>query len=315
MKTTNLIVGGLLLFSALIAGCNKAEVIPAPTSEETETTSIGNRFKEYMNSKVQTYVVDANTPTTIYGNQGTKVVLSGSNFSVSGNVTLELLEIYKKSDMVLMNKATLANQGGQVVPISSGGEFRITVSQNGAPVQIVNDIAVSTNPSNTTTSNMELFGGTTDAEGNIIWDADGTLTFGQDSLNTSFWYDFPFSGDYDWVNCDYFWSYPNPQTSVMANLPAYCDGTNSAVFLVFTAENATTTLSSAGANSNVFETGGSYTIPEGLGLHFVVVSEIAGQLKYAIQQSTIVPSHVETIPTLTDVNSLAELGLILDGVF
>ena len=55
---------------------------------------------------------------------------------VTGDVTIELLEVFDKSGMIRMNAPTLGNlPGGGNAPLISGGEFRVKAFQNGEELE------------------------------------------------------------------------------------------------------------------------------------------------------------------------------------
>ena len=159
MKILNFVIVGLVVGIGLVS-CKKDNIEP----NGAQSYPIDDFFKEYLNSKKQVFSVDANTSTTLTAQEGTQIWLSGSNFTdgagnaLSGNVQIELVEIYSVTDMILTNKCTMANAGnGQLAMLSSGGEFYVNVTQNGNPVTIAEPLNISTKPVETVNSLMELF--------------------------------------------------------------------------------------------------------------------------------------------------------------
>lgn len=310
----------ILGLALAVTSCKKEENDTPDSPVVNNTTNINQVFQDYLNSKTQSFTVDAATPNTIIGNQGTTIYLSGNNFGdvsgnpISGNVDIELVEVYNKSDMVLLNKTTLYSDGGTTAPLISGGEFYISASQNGQELTVINPINVSTAATNTPNWNMQMFDGVVDNDGVIVWQnpTNDSVTVAVDSTQ-GFYYDFSFDGDYNWVNCDYFMNTGGPQTSVTVNVPSICDDQNTIVHLVFVNENGVTSLYNY--SNHTFSTGSYYTLPEGMDVYFLVITDDNGQLKYAVQNNTLTTNHVETISSLTDVNSLAELDVILSGIF
>jgi outer membrane protein assembly factor BamB len=76
----------------------------------------------------QSYVINGSLGGSFTTPQGTKVTIPANAFktqsgqAVTGNVTIEFKDIYRKSDMLLSNKPTIT-LGGK--PLKSGGEFFI----------------------------------------------------------------------------------------------------------------------------------------------------------------------------------------------
>ncbi|MDG1332385.1 MAG: hypothetical protein P8P74_08645 [Crocinitomicaceae bacterium] len=315
----------ILIVTILIA-CKKDETLPS----DQQMTPIESLLKDYMESQVQSFTVDANNQTTLFGNQGTRIFLSGSNFSdpsggpISGNVTLNLIEIYSKTQMIVSNKVTTANSwNGNKAPLISGGEFRIEVTQNGAPVTITNPMYISTYTLNETNCEMRLFEGITDVGNDICWNLidDAVVFITPDSIGstggggaTSGYYTFPFNDSYNWVNCDYFYDFNGPSTTISLTAPNFCNHSNTKVYVVSETENIVANLRGPNLAGSVFKSSGNYGLPQGLPVVFVIVTNHDGQLKYAIKQSTLGTDHQETITSLTDVSSLQELETILAGI-
>ena len=297
------------VFLISILSCNKNEDVPAAA------LTISNLSYHFLDNKLQTFTINPNVPTVINGSYGTRIEFSGSNFTdgngntLMGGVDIELIELYKLSSMILANIPTLADEGGQIVPLSSGGEFYISAKQNGTPVIIANPLSVYTAPVTTPVNNMQLFNGSASLNGDLIWNLADTTALAVDTLSS---YGFPWAGDYNWVNCDYFWNSSAPQTSVSVNLPSYCNSNNTNVYLAFTNETSATSIYSSIPGE--FGTSSYYSLPEGLDMHVVVTTVINGQLEYAVSQSTIVTNHVETISSLISIDSIEELEILLDGI-
>jgi hypothetical protein len=312
MKSKNLIF-------AIVAICTMATACKKNNVQVENRLSLDDEITNYMARQIQTFTVDPNLPQVLIGKYGTQIHLSGNNFcdsqgnALTGNVEIKLIEIYSKSKMILANKVTLAYSGGQVKPLISGGEFYLTVTQNGQKVNVINPITVQTKTSNSANENMSLFAGEVDENGNILWfNASDSTAIVTDSLNNTY-YGFPFENTYSWINCDYFMGQNGPQTAVSVTVPNIYHPMNTKVYIVFTNENAVTSLYSY--ENEAFKTGGYYTVPTGMNVHFVVVTNQEGRLMYAVQNATLVMNHNENITSFTEVSSFEELELILDGIF
>lgn len=313
MKKTAKLFIGLTLTVATIVACKKHEVIDAPvTTPPQELTELN---KQYLESKRQTFTVNADVYNTILGNQGTQITLSGNNFEdangnpLTGMVDIELIELYSLSEMIAANKVTLAEENGQIIPLTSGGEFYISVTQNGNPVTVVNALSMRTAAVPNTVNNMQLFNGNLDAQGNILWTLDNNATLPTDTAGWRYLFDW--NGAYNWVNCDYFFSFNNQQTNVTVEVPGYCEEENTIVYLAMPDETALTSLSHTSGNE--YTTGPNYTLPEGLNLLTVVVTVHDNQIKYSIQQSTIGTNHHVNVTSMTVAPSLEELELIIQS--
>lgn len=88
---------------------------------------------------LETYNVDATTGGSFISTKGTQIIVPANAFvtqggsSVSGNVTLEFKDIYKKSDMLLSDRGTNLIGGDVLV---SAGEFFIKAIANNDPLEI-----------------------------------------------------------------------------------------------------------------------------------------------------------------------------------
>ena len=313
MKKITQVLIGLTLTAAAIISCKKHEIIEEPIS--TPPQAIAELNNQFLDDKKQTFTVNADVYNVIYGNQGTKIELSGNNFTdVNGNpligmVDIELIELYTLSAMISANKVTMAEQNGQILPLSSGGEFYISVTQNGNPVNVANALSVTTAPVTNPVSNMQLFNGNVDNDGDILWSLDNPATLPLDTAGLS--YIFDWDGGYNWINCDYFSSSPSAQTNVKVLLPTYCEEVNTMVYGAFPDGNSVTSFYHDSGSE--FATSPNYTLPEGLNLYTVAITIHNNQLKYAIQQSIIGTNHVVNINSMTEVGSLAELEIILQS--
>lgn len=215
MKKISTVFFAFTLVAVALMSCEKQEVVPGPSSTSINFADLNN---QYLDNKTQTFTVDANTFNVIYGNEGTRIQLSGNNFSdqngnpLNGTVDIELIELYSFPAMIAANKATLGTQNGQISPLTSGGEFYVSVTQNGVPVNVVNPLTFRTAPTTSAVNNMQLFNGEVNGSGDIIWALDNPLNLPTDSSGSSYF--FGWEGDYNWVNCDYFYASSSPQTSV-----------------------------------------------------------------------------------------------------
>ena len=115
----------------VIASCEKDPPIPTATGYD----SVSDFFSK-NNVAMQTYTIDGTTGGSFISPQGTIVTIPANAFltqstvPVSGSVTVQFKDIYKKSDMLLSKMATQTDIG---LPLKSGGEFFIkAISSNSA---------------------------------------------------------------------------------------------------------------------------------------------------------------------------------------
>ena len=127
MKTINRVAILLLMVFTFFA-CEKDTV---QTSKEPYASL--DEFFIKNGSSVQQFTMNAENGGTISGSKGASIEFPPNSFQhlngmpATGNVTISLEEIYKKSDMMLSRISTSSN--GDL--LKSGGMFSLTVSQNG----------------------------------------------------------------------------------------------------------------------------------------------------------------------------------------
>jgi len=309
MKTNFLIpvIAAAFIFSS----CNK-NPDPDPTTPPSGNTSvIGSFFSDNVNDAKQNFTVNASTGGAIHGAEGGMVYFFPNSFvdaggaPITGNIDVELIEVYDQASMVLLNKTTTS--GGEL--LVSGGEFKISASQNGNELELAPGASYWANiPTQNPDPQMELFYADEDADGDLDWLPADSIGL-NDSVNivqdsTGWAYDF-YGSDLGWINCDYFYSDPNPKTTVEVVTPAGYDDANTEVYMHATAFNSVAPFWWENPNGG-FK---SYTdaIPIGLQTTLIVISEINGQYYSAFVPITVANNHVEnvtmTATTLADITS------------
>ena len=307
----NLFLIALALFTLVFTSCKKDEP-PTPTPEPT-TSNLSGMFTQNLNNAKQTFTFNASVYTEIVGQNGVKVLIPANSFkyangsTVTGTITFELIELLDQASMILTNKPTTSN--GQI--LVSGGQMKLTATQSGSPIYLKANASVSVMvPTSNPDFAMQLFDGTENGNGQVDWilsvdDSLGSpdsVIIVNDSLGGSWsdYYYFEFDDStLGWINCDYFWNNPNPQTTVTANLPTGHGQTNSNVFLHFSTINS---VAGVYWNGTTFLTTG---IPVGTSATLICISEISGTYYSAFIPITVVTNHVEN-PTMS-VTTLADI--------
>jgi hypothetical protein len=310
MKTN---VKSMLLVSVLatvtILSCKKENsVIPeAPISEQATLSTL---FAEKAAPK-QTFTIDANQYQKITGAKGTILKIQPGSFktmsgqTVTGNVTIELREIYSKSDMIFSKAPTMSNN--QI--LISGGELFLEAYQNGGELTLAstNSIAVmvpTTNPGpmrefyNDLPFSRESQG----MELPLNWElTDSTYTDSIDVIEDSVnnfenpYYYFYLDG-MNWINCDYFWGNPGPFTDVNVNVGSEFNGSNCTIYISFDGQNSVVSLFDYDLN-NVFDYGYD-SFPQGSNVHIIAVGSVNGQYYSSIVPATL-GANFSTTLTLT----------------
>ena len=212
MKISKLLSVVTLTTSIFLASCKKNEpVLKNQTNEvnytQASSLELSNYFKNNLNNKNQSFVIDVSNPQLITGSNGTKIQFYSNSFVdasgnlITGNVNISLVEILDKSSMVLTNKPTMGrNYLGQLIPLISGGEFRILASQNGQSVRLRPGYGYSaTVPTSNgiTDPNMSIFYGDTNNNDTLIWNPADSSFLQSDSGAYAGYFD-----SIGWINCD-----------------------------------------------------------------------------------------------------------------
>ena len=307
-----IIISSALVVIGLTTACKK-EVIPTP--DTNNSTTLSSYHSQIVNQLKQNFTVDATLGGTITGNKGTKVTIlpNGLKWSngqtVTGNVNIELVEIYDRGTMVLTNKPTMGIlPNGDLAPLVSGGEYYLKITQNGTALNTNNGVYVQV-PTANPDFGMQLFDGILDANANLTWDlTTDSINFNQDSLGSNYGF---FDDAWGWTNVDRFYDDPRPKTTIKVQLPNGFDNTNANVYITYDGE------PTALASMDVFTTDGYFSehyglIPIGLEIHLIAIAMIDGQLNYAILPQTVDADEIMTIASFSPISEAALVALIND---
>lgn len=324
-------VMGLLVVVLLFASCidtNEQEVFePQPDGE-----ALAARFNDNRINDIQEFTLDATSGGVITGTQGTQVTFQPNSFGlngtpVTGNVTVQLLEIYDKASMLLKNKSTLGiRANGDKEALKSAGEFFINAIQGANDLELLEMAAVQSRPVDFADleGGMQIFRGGPDEDCDGIdddcdWvetdeDGDGEndnaqIRDGQgaDGEYATYNYDI---GDFGWTNLDKWYNYTGATTEIFVDVPEGYNADNCAVYLSYDGEPTALARMDTWNTSLEMFTEHYGLIPVGLEVHLIMVTEIDGQLYYAIQGTTIVENHIEVITSLAPITQAALETLI-----
>jgi outer membrane protein assembly factor BamB len=206
MKKSYLLVAAatLLIFGA----CQKEK--DAEENQNSEVTqTLDDYYQENRDNSLQTFIVDANSPIEVTGEQGTTVTIPANNFLdangniVTGNVEVKLIEVFSKLDMLKTDITTVTTENEMLI---SGGEFFLDVTLPGSdiglrPVEamIVNVPAEVEDPNMLLWVNQgagwELAGGADRAPDGIMEPYDDGYVAG---IMSGGWYNFDFDPGGEW---------------------------------------------------------------------------------------------------------------------
>lgn len=299
-------------------------------NSQADGIALAERFENNRENAIQEFTVDAAAGGMITGTQGTQVTFAPNSFGisgspVSGNVTVQLIEIYDKASMLLNDKSTLGERSnGDKEALKSAGEFFIDAKQGANELELLEKANVNSRPLTFAEfpGAMNIFRAGDDLNGDEDWveadeDNDGENDEAQnrdgqgaDGEFVTYNYDI---GDFGWTNLDKWYNYAGAKTDIFIDVPAGFDKDNCAVFLSYDGEpTALARMDVWNASLEMF-TEHYGLIPVGLEVHIIMVAEIDGVLHYAIQGATIVEDHIEIISTLTPTTQPA-LEILINGL-
>ncbi|WP_298119471.1 hypothetical protein [Flavobacterium sp.] len=287
-------IGLLLLVTLSFISCNNDDGSPGKQVPSSETFK--NLFEAKLISMKQAAIFDASSTYTFTSAKGVKLTINGgclrkAGVPVTGEVKLEFIEIFDRGDMLTSNKATMGKTAaGEDRLLVSGGEFFIEATQNG--VVLTSDcfmqLEVPTALSGGTDPAMLPFAGTPNEDGDIAWEqvtgVDFSIQTNPTNGDPSY---FAFFQDFGWFNCDRFYDYSGPKTTITSLVPAGYSGPNSFVF-----------LASKDFPNSLGKSYGEF--PVGMECYLIFVTEKDGKFRYAIKPSTPLTENHQVTFTLAE---------------
>jgi hypothetical protein len=317
-------------------------VVPVPTSQTL------NQLFDGIRSAPQTITVKAGRDTMVFGDKGTMLHFYTYSFKTasgaiitSGNVDLQLVEMYKPGDMIRNRATTMA--GGYL--LNSGGQINLSASMNGQAVYAnrygIGYYQENPNPAKV----MELFyGNVKNVDSVVNWDEKDTLVerymaWPADSMRrmpieysygrTWMGYVFDSASKLEYTNCDAFYYDTAAKVSVAAVMP---DGTftpeNTQVYLVLPTINcAMSTVQSVGTASygtahynattrtiNLISEGNTNIVPYGMKYILIVIANKGGQYYYYKYSGDAIPTTGIKMNAIMTPDSKANVLAILSAL-
>lgn len=229
---------GTQIFWKASDGILKGKALDLSTQSSSVKTVFGNEVKK----ETQKFVLaNASQGGIIKGTKGTKIYIKANSIldsrgeRITGAVDVELVEVYDRTTMIRLNKATMGlktNQEKEV--LTSGGEIFLRISQNDVNVQLREPVKInmmSENPQN----NMAIFNGSLNDNNEVTWtETKEKLALVKDTFNTDIKSAYSFSNSsWGWINIDKFKNDPRDKTKLRVKLPDGFDNKNTAVLITF----------------------------------------------------------------------------------
>jgi hypothetical protein len=218
MKKVKLLIPALFLaLTVIFAGCRKDKNLVIHKVKNAQ------EFTEKFGPKKQTLSINvSDAPQTISLLGGTKITfpvgsLTKNGIPVTGQVTIVAYEMLKRSSVIFGGTNTNHISGA---PLQSDGFIFIDAQVNGESLDknltIPVKIRIPTNRAGVT----QLWEGIQNDAEQLVWQApkpaNGIVQREVQSVQGEFAFDFGMLG---WINCDVFWSYANPKTTVRVEIP------------------------------------------------------------------------------------------------
>ncbi len=298
-------------------------------SQEPDGIALNERFNDNRRTAVQTFQIDASVGGTITGEQGTNVIIPANaiglnGVAVTGNIDVELIEIYDKASMVLQNMSTKGRKpNGDEEALKSAGEFFINAKQNGQQLEVLTNITVQSRElSPQDWEQMNVFRAGDNLEDTDLWqeadeDQDGNNDVaeareGHGPNGTFVMYSAFDMSEFGWTNLDIWYNFSGQLTDLFVDVPDGYNGDNCAVYLSYDGEAGLARMDIYDTQLEMF-TEHFGRIPVGKEVHFIFISEVGGQIYYAIQAATIQQDHIEEITNLQPI-SQADLTTLINNL-
>jgi hypothetical protein len=226
----------LALLIIIISSCQKE----VSAVKEDVPASLSALFTKNRTEAQQSATVSGLLGGTIQGTKGAKFKIGPNSFvlkngaPITGEVKLEILEVYTPVDMILSNLPTMSN--GQ--PLESGGEFLVRASYNGQEAILAPGRTIAINLPGDNLDGMQVFNGQLNADSTVNWVLNtGPTGVWRDSLGSPGANAYTlFSDSVNWINCDKFLNEPRISCSFTPVDCPSADSTN--IYVHFTGRNS-----------------------------------------------------------------------------
>lgn len=301
-KTFNVLVAICVVLTVL-SGCKKEDYHNNNPATNTDAIKLKQLFTS-LKPTPQVFTVTAGTSQTILASGGTKIKFypnsfkdASGNIITSGTVNVQITEAYKPGAMIANRALPISSDGRQLI---SGGEVNIKATMGGQEVY-ANKYSASFKQPSSSTQAMELFIGTTGEDSITTWTQDtssagNTTGTTLDTMGaTSAYYTFDSCSDFNWINCDHFYSCGCTLTDVNIDIAdTSFHSSNTAVFVIFPSINSVGPA--YGSSAHDFE---YHNVPVGTTIEIVCISAIGSKYYYSHQTGVAVTAGMTIHPTMT----------------
>lgn len=308
----------MLIAAGAIWACNKEDTDDDPATPPAtvpDNTVFDALIANNIAGETQTFAANNEWGGQIVAAHGTELNFNPGAFvhedgtAVSGQVQISVVEALTVGKMIWLNKQTVGNDNGTYRMLRSGGALNITVSQGGEPLT-VNPGGLQVNvPTVVGDLSMALFNGTEQSDGRIIWNPVPAVPVTVIPAYIDQFYSF-FPEDLTWINCDYFYNYPN-LTQITATIPDGQNTDSTMVWLAFPSQNAVVQMPHLSGQD--YTTPTSYSgVP--VGLQAVVVGFRQSSGGYYSSFTTVTIADGMNVPMTFSPTTLPQFEAALDGL-
>ncbi len=308
----------VVLLSAMAFTSCKQKKEDNPENNLPNGQALHERVMQNRKDAVQNFTFDPAAGGTITGEQGTVVYFPPNAIGlngqpVTGNVEIELIEIYDKGAMILQDMPTSGiKPNGDIEALKSGGEFFVNAKQGETQLELLQPISItSKGVAMQDYEPMNVFRAGDNLDDTDKWeeadeDNDGQNDEAQGHEGPGPNGDFVINSILDvsqfgWTNLDKWYSFTGPKTTLFVDVPDGYTPDNCNVYLSYDGEPGLAKMDVWDTDQEMFtEHYGS--LPIGMEVHFIMVAEINGQLYAKIQGNTIVDNHIEVMDGLQPIS-------------
>ncbi|MCF6361036.1 MAG: hypothetical protein L3J29_09775 [Cyclobacteriaceae bacterium] len=323
----------LLVASVIFLSCNRDGEDPV-VRKKPSGEALEERFTTKRKDVVQSTPVVLDNSTgddheVSWEENGVKIIIPpnslGLNGSpVSGEIEIELIELYSRADMLLTNMPTSGvRANGDVEALKSAGEFYINATQNGEQLEILSPLHVQGRALDVDFGDveaMQVFKAGDNLEDTDIWDevevggindiaGVGEVRNADGSYSPIYLFDV---SSFGWTNLDRWYNFTGQLTNIFIDVPDEFDGSNCEVYLTYDGEPASLARMDIYDTTLEMFTEHYGRIPVGQDVHIILVADIGGQLHYTIQGTTIVDGHTEVMASPQPTTEAELITLIND---
>lgn len=218
---------------------------------------------------------------------------------VTGNVTLEYVEIFDRGNMVTTNKPLMAyDDANNLRPLITGGIFYVNFTQNGKQLSAYNSysLVVPAELTGGVNEDMILWNGNIDDNGNLTWTEKAmnneTTGFFADTESNKYQV---YMDDFEWTNIDILASEKGEKTPLRVRVPEGYDNKNASVYVAYKGEPGMLAfLDTYSPSEKLFSEHYGWA-PIDFSMYVIFVSEHNGKYLYSIKDITVVKNAIITI--------------------